>query len=186
MKHLTKFENQTLFDEAKDNLDKPHVSLTVDNDTVHYLKQQASPVVRPLPVVRSYDSLREFILSRPEDSQGVHTAFCVLRTFGVETDEGNVKPLVIITIREFTISMYIQYCDVTERDGHLMNATDVTTSIKCDEIPCATGTAAFEDVIDYLREVVDGMAVDGYEVDEISVEERGYAADARVDVLVDI
>lgn len=49
MKHLTKFENQTLFDEAKDNLDKPHVSLTVDNNTVHYLEQQApQPVVRPI------------------------------------------------------------------------------------------------------------------------------------------
>lgn len=47
MKHLTKFENQTLFDKAKDNLDKPHVSLTVDNNTVHYLE---GGDVRPVQV----------------------------------------------------------------------------------------------------------------------------------------
>lgn len=47
-KYITKFETQALFDEAKDNLDKLHVSLTVDNNTVHYLKQQT-----PQPVVSS-------------------------------------------------------------------------------------------------------------------------------------
>lgn len=54
MKHLTKFETQTLFDEAKDNLDKPHVSLTVDNNTVHYLEQ---PVVRPVQIGDRYELL---------------------------------------------------------------------------------------------------------------------------------
>jgi len=44
-KYITKFETQTLFDEAKSNLDKPHVSLTVDNNTVHYLGGDVTKVV---------------------------------------------------------------------------------------------------------------------------------------------
>lgn len=143
-------------------------------------------MVRPLPVVNSFESLREFILSRPADSQGFHRAYCVLGSYSVETSEGEVFPLVIITIRDFAVSMYIQYCDIVEPNGHIIDATGVTSSVLCGDIPCAAGTSNLEQDIDFLREVPEGLASDGYEVEEILPEERGYATGARVDVLIDI
>lgn len=136
--------------------------------------------------MRSYDSLRDYILSRPADSDGTHYAICILPSYLIGTSEGDVTPLVIITINEFTISMYIQYCDTTGSNGHLIDASNVTTSLLCNDIPCATGTADLDEVTDYLREVVDEMTTGDYVVDEVLAEERGYSADARVDVLVDI
>lgn len=143
-------------------------------------------MVRPLPSVDSTIALRDFVLSQPADSDGWRKAYCILRNYQVETSEGNVTPLVTIAILDNAISMYIQCCDIVDPNGYLMDATDVTTSILCDDIPCATGTAVLEDVIDNIREVVDGMASDGYVVDEILGDERGYRPDARVDVIVDI
>ena len=147
-------------------------------------RQPAAPVVRPLPVVGTPLALREFILSRPADEDGAHIVNCVLPKFVIETSGGNITPLVILLIKDFTISLYIEYCGDAEPNGYLVDATNVTTSVLCDDIPCATSKAAVDDVINYLREVADDMATDGYEVDEIMTEDRGYAQGARVDVLV--
>lgn len=80
--------------------------------------------------------------------------------------------------------MYIEYCGSSVPNGYLVDATGVTTSVLCDDIPCAKDTANYNDVTGYLNKVVNDMATDEYEVDEVTGVDRDYASGQRVDVLV--
>lgn len=81
--------------------------------------------------------------------------------------------------------MYIEYCGEADPKGYLVDANGVTESVLCKDIPCATATANYNDVTEYLREVVDLMATDDYEVDEILGEDRAFESSQRVDALID-
>lgn len=135
-------------------------------------------------MVNNAAELRNFILSRPADEIGIHKVFSVLPKIKVETSGGTVVPLVEFDINNKTISVYVQYCGKCSPSGNLVDATGVTTSVLCDDIPCATAIANYNDVMEKINKFVNEMATDGYEVDETSGIERSYNTGQRVDVLV--
>lgn len=185
-KYITKFETQALFDEAKDNLDKPHVSLTVDNDTVHYLEQQApQPVVRPLPSLENFEDIRAFILAKPVGEDGYHECNFIIASEPLDAGDEEVYALLNILMGETTISGYLEVCDEVGDSVHVVNARNVTTSVLCDEVPCAAETTILKNAIEKVRSVLELIAGDDYEVDEIMIEQRGYKDGARVDAIID-
>lgn len=147
-------------------------------------RQPATPVVRPLPVVDSAVALREFILSRPEDLDGNRIAWCVLPSYLIETSDGNITPLVEFVFKGKMINMYVEFCDVQKNNGHLVNATEVTTPVLCSDLPCATSQSIISEVVSYVSEIANLMATDDFKTDELSWDIRSWENDQRVDVLV--
>jgi len=125
-KYITKFETQTLFDEAKSNLDKPHVSLTVDNNTVHYL---GGGVVRPLTRLSSVDEIADYIENYPVDAEGYKDVIMSL-----EYESGSCVP-VLFEWHDGELSIYALDCDDA---GHLVNSSGVENEVYLSELPCYT------------------------------------------------
>lgn len=149
-------------------------------------RQQApQPVVRPLPVIRTGEALRDFVLTRPATEDGTHMAYCVAPSFLIETSEGNVTPLVELWVYDNYICLYLQYCGDGDKSAKLVDATGVNRLVLCDDIPCATGDVSLTDALNFVNGIAYAMATDGYEIDEIAWGNRSTLIGKQVDALID-
>ena len=148
-------------------------------------RQQApQPVVRPLPLLTSATAVRDLTLSNPINSDGWHEGNFILKNLLVKAGEESIVPLVTIDIKDNIIDLYMQVCDYAG-SGHAINATDVTTNVLCDDLPCAVGTSDIDDAINKIVTYLGGLSSDGYELDEHAESERGWEPGARVDAIID-
>lgn len=148
-------------------------------------RQQASPVVRPLPVFTSADAARAFVLSKPLIDGQFHIANFILKSYRVEAGGVEIMPLMQVMYDDSTVSGYLEACDDDVKQTHVVNGTDITTQVTFDEMPCTEGTVIVNDTLSYLREFINEMAADDYEVDEIIVEKRKLNTSERVDAIID-
>ena len=108
-------------------------------------RQQApQPVVRPLPILTTPSAVRDLTLAKPVNEDGMHEANFIIQNVLVEAGDENVVPLVTIDIRDNNIYWYLQVCDY-DGNGHVVNATGVTTQVLCDDLPCAIGMSNIND-----------------------------------------
>ena len=94
-------------------------------------------------------------------------------------------PLMQVMYDDSTVSGYLEACDDVGEQIHVVNGTDITTQVTFDEMPCTEGTVIVKDALSYLREFINKMAADDYEVDEFIVEKRKLNAGERVDAIID-
>lgn len=149
-------------------------------------RQPASPVVRPLPVLSTAEEARAFVLSKPIVEDGWHIANFILNTYRIDVGGVEIPPLMMIIIDENTISGYLQCCGEEGTLGHVVDGSNVTTQVLCDDLPCAIGTTDLDNALSYLREFMNKIATDGYSVDEFMYDVRSYRQGARVDAIIDI
>lgn len=90
-----------------------------------------------------------------------------------------------VIISGSAISGYLEACDDEYAQTHVVDGTDVTTQVLCDDLPCTAGTVDGDEAMSYLRGFIDSLATDGYEVDEFIIERRGYGSGERVDAIID-
>ena len=142
-------------------------------------------MVRPLPVLTSADAARAFVLSKPLIEGKFHIANFILKSYRIEAGGVEIMPLMQVMYDDSTVSGYLEACDDVGEQIHVVNGTDITTQVTFDEMPCTEGTVIVKDALSYLREFINKMAADDYEVDEFIVEKRKLNAGERVDAIID-
>lgn len=142
-------------------------------------------MVRPLPVITSAENAREFVLAQPALDDDSHRANFILKSWRIDAGGVEIMPLMQVIIRHNAISGYLQTCEDDIAQVHLVNGTDVTNQVLCDELPCTEGTTNANEALSYLRNFINSLVTNGYEVDEFMYENRGYGTGAKVDAIID-
>lgn len=104
------------------------MSLTVDNNTVHYLEQQApQPVVRPLTRLTSDDKIAEYIVNSAPNEDGDKS---VIGSW--EFEKGKCAPIEFWLSKSNVLSVYQISCD----DTHNVNSSGISNEKYITELPC--------------------------------------------------
>lgn len=136
-------------------------------------------------MLRTAEDARAFVLSKPLIEGQLHIANFILKSYRIEAGGVEIMPLMQVIYDDSTVSGYLEACDDVGEQIHVVNGTDITTQVTFDEMPCTEGTVIVNDALSYLREFINKMAADDYEVDEFIVEKRRLNTGARVDAIID-
>ena len=89
-----------------------------------------------------------------------------------------------VMIEDGTISGYLETCDGEVGLVHVVDGTNITNRVLCNDLPCAVGTTNVSEAMTYLRDFINSLVTDGYEVDEFIAEPRGWKDGDRVDAII--
>lgn len=139
-----------------------------------------------MPVLSTAEEARAFVLAKPAGADGYHNANFLLTSYRIDADGEEIVPLMVISIGAGEVSGYLQCCDNVKYRGRLVDGSNVTTQVLCDDLPCAVGTTDYASALSYLKEFIDAIASDVYGIDEFICDVRSYESGARVDAIIDI
>lgn len=144
------------------------------------MRRQGVSPVRPLKEYEDYDD----VLNVLKENEGDYVWF-IAESFKIGYND-DIVPVIGLKVEDVALSMIVLYCDEVGAGGHPVYGNGITNITSIESMPCAAEDVNKDDAIQYLREIVDGMASGDFYVDEMIVDRKAFYANGKITGIINV